>query len=406
MTKSISSVQSNASAEPGAAPVDVRVLLRTAGTQLANVTAIIDRTATELGIRYSLDVYSPTRIDEVVQTEDFVMLADSDPREIAGAMRALWTHRDDGDLLIYSRNSDDRGTRPKELRREAERYVDRYLARILTLDTTDVRSRNQLIRGTAARELVARGADLSDPIDTCVKAAIAGWQLKEILRPFWPLPAAFPTVPSRPSVSKIKGYWANRNGIDSADYDMRAFNSRIALQRVWQRRRHAATYELVEPFVGRDVLNIGAGSGRLSLDLPGSVAVDIVHAKLRYMRRYATNHLVTASVFNLPFADAQFDCVVCCEVVEHVPRDPSPIAELIRTLRPGGRLVLSTPDYGTPVWPTIEKLYAAAQPKGYADEHITHYTEESLIAEVAKYGLRCVQLNKVFNSILVGAFEA
>ena len=34
--------------------------------------------------------------------------------------------------------------------------------------------------------------------------------------------------------------------------------------------------------------------------------------------------------------------------------------------------MLSTPDYGTPMWPIVEKLYAAAQPKGYADEHITH----------------------------------
>ena len=150
---------------------------------------------------------------------------------------------------------------------------------------------------------------------------------------------------------------------------MRAFNSRLPPQRAWQRQRHEKTYDLVRPFVNQRILNVGAGSGRLSLDLPGSISVDIVHAKLRYMRRYHVNPAVTASVFHLPFPDNTFDCVVCCEVVEHVPRDPSPIAELVRVLRRGGRLVLSTPDYGTPVWPIIEKLYAAAQPKGYADAH-------------------------------------
>jgi hypothetical protein len=75
------------------------------------------------------------------------------------------------------------------------------------------------------------------------------------------------------------------------------------------------------------------------------------------------------------------------------------------SLRRGGRLVLSTPDYGTPVWPIIEKLYAAAQPKGYADEHITHYTEEFLIEEMRSYGLRCVGLNRIYRAIVVGAFE-
>jgi hypothetical protein len=42
---------------------------------------------------------------------------------------------------------------------------------------------------------------------------------------------------------------------------------------------------------------------------------------------------------------------------------------------------------------------------GYADEHITHYTEESLIEEMRGYGLRCVGLNRVYRAIVVGAFE-
>jgi len=252
---------------------------------------------------------------------------------------------------------------------------------------------------------VAQGANLVDPVDCCVRSAIHGWTRREVQKPFWPLHTEQPLAPRRPTAAALFHHWARRNGIDSADYDMRAFNSRLPPQRSWQRQRHEKTYELVAPFVNQRILNVGAGSGRLSLDLPGSISVDIVHAKLRYMRRYNVNPAVTASVFHLPFPDDTFDCVLCCEVVEHVPRDPSPIAELVRVLRPGGRLVLSTPDYGTPMWPIVEKLYAAAQPKGYADEHITHYTEESLIEEMRGYGLRCVGLNRVYRAIVVGAFE-
>ena len=46
----------------------------------------------------------------------------------------------------------------------------------------------------------------------------------------------------------------------------------------------------------------------------------------------------------LPFDDACFDLVVCLEVLEHLYRQEELIAEFVRILRPGGRLILSVPD--------------------------------------------------------------
>jgi len=392
----------------GRADLAVIVRSRTAFTARSTIVDAARQAARDLDICLALEV-AEAGID-IGKTasgmdSEFVIFVDDSVPDVNERIKELWAQRDTADLLISSRYSDDRGTRPKELRREAERYVDRFLARILTLDTNDVRSSFQLVRRDTLTDLVAQGADLDDPVDVCVRTAIHGWTTREVQKPFWPLHTEQPLAPRRPTAAALFHHWARRNGIDSADYDMRAFNSRLPPQRAWQRQRHEKTYELVAPFVNQRILNVGAGSGRLSLDLPGSISVDIVHAKLRYMRRYNVNPAVTASVFHLPFPDDIFDCVLCCEVVEHVPRDPSPIAELVRVLRPGGRLVLSTPDYGTPMWPIVEKLYAAAQPKGYADEHITHYTEESLIEEMRGYGLRCVGLNRVYRAIVVGAFE-
>jgi SAM-dependent methyltransferase len=386
----------------------VIVRSRTAFTARSTIVEAARQAARDLDICVALEV-AEAGID-IGKTasgmdSEFMIFVDDSVPDVNERIKELWAQRDTADLLISSRYSNDRGTRPKELRREAERYVDRFLARILTLDTNDVRSSFQLVRRDTLRDLVAQGANLDDPVDVCVRTAIHGWTTREVQKPFWPLHTEQPLAPRRPTAAALFHHWARRNGIDSADYDMRAFNSRLPPQRSWQRQRHEKTYELVAPFVNQRILNVGAGSGRLSLDLPGSISVDIVHAKLRYMRRYNVNPAVTASVFHLPFPDDTFDCVLCCEVVEHVPRDPSPIAELVRVLRPGGRLVLSTPDYGTPMWPIVEKLYAAAQPKGYADEHITHYTEESLIEEMRGYGLRCVGLNRVYRAIVVGAFE-
>jgi len=392
----------------GRADLAVIVRSRTAFTARSTIVDAARQAARDLDICVALEV-AEAGID-IGKTasgmdSEFVIFVDDSVPDVNERIKELWAQRDTADLLISSRYSDDRGTRPKELRREAERYVDRFLARILTLDTNDVRSSFQLVRRDTLTDLVAQGADLDDPVDVCVRTAIHGWTTREVQKPFWPLHTEQPLAPRRPTAAALFHHWARRNGIDSADYDMRAFNSRLPPQRAWQRQRHEKTYELAAPFVNQRILNVGAGSGRLSLDLPGSISVDIVHAKLRYMRRYNVNPAVTASVFHLPFPDDTFDCVLCCEVVEHVPRDPSPIAELVRVLRPGGRLVLSTPDYGTPIWPIVEKLYAAAQPKGYADEHITHYTEESLIEEMRGYGLRCVGLNRVYRAIVVGAFE-
>jgi ubiquinone/menaquinone biosynthesis C-methylase UbiE len=48
----------------------------------------------------------------------------------------------------------------------------------------------------------------------------------------------------------------------------------------------------------------------------------------------------------LPFEDASFDTVVISEVIEHVADERMVLADLTRVLRPGGRLLLTTPHKG------------------------------------------------------------
>jgi SAM-dependent methyltransferase len=45
----------------------------------------------------------------------------------------------------------------------------------------------------------------------------------------------------------------------------------------------------------------------------------------------------------LPFADAEFDTVLCNQVLEHVPAPDRFFAELVRVLRPEGTLILTCP---------------------------------------------------------------
>jgi len=220
-----------------------------------------------------------------------------------------------------------------------------------------------------------------------VRAYAAGWRVREVPIAYAPNPA----VASKAHLPLVAGYlrtfwglWKLRNSIKAADYDYRAHDSVIPLQRYWQRSRFKHVTELIAG-EGR-VLDIGCGSSRIIAALPpGSVAVDILQRKLRYARRFE-RALVHASGFALPFPDQSFPCVLCSQVIEHVPKESPILDELIRVLAPGGRLVLGTPDYANWQWVYIEKLYGMV-PGGYKDEHITHYTQRSLSELAAAHGL-------------------
>jgi hypothetical protein len=142
--------------------VDVMVLV--GGTSpwgyIDEVRAVITPLAQRAGLRVGVVAFmagsSPTE-EEVASS--YVLVVGEVMLDLADRVVALWEQRDQGDLLISSRYSDDRGTRPKEIARELERYVDRWLARLLTLETSDVRTGLQLMTGTVARDVITRGAD-------------------------------------------------------------------------------------------------------------------------------------------------------------------------------------------------------------------------------------------------------
>lgn len=105
------------------------------------------------------------------------------------------------------------------------------------------------------------------------------------------------------------------------------------------------------------------------------------HARDRLGLRVATGTLQQAA---LP--DAHFDIVTLWDVIEHVP-DPVPLlAEAARVLRPGGRLVLTTGDWGS----------AYARERG-ADWHLmtppwhlSFFTRASMARAAGRAGLRAI----------------
>jgi malonyl-CoA O-methyltransferase len=101
---------------------------------------------------------------------------------------------------------------------------------------------------------------------------------------------------------------------------------------------------------GRRVLDLGCGTGRHALPLAEAgalvTAVDFSPGMLARARARPGSDRVRFVVADLrrplPFPDAAFDLVVSGLVLEHLPDLPAFFAEARRTLRPGGRAVVST----------------------------------------------------------------
>jgi len=64
--------------------------------------------------------------------------------------------------------------------------------------------------------------------------------------------------------------------------------------------------------------------------------------------RRLSERILNAAGEALPFAGRSFDLVLSHEVLEHVADDRQAVAEMLRTLKPGGRAVIFCPNRGYP----------------------------------------------------------
>jgi ubiquinone/menaquinone biosynthesis C-methylase UbiE len=103
---------------------------------------------------------------------------------------------------------------------------------------------------------------------------------------------------------------------------------------------------------GQRVLDVGCGSGAVTRAIARRVGdrglalgLDQSPALLAVARELAREaglgdriEFREGSVLRLPFPDRSFDAVLCATVLSHVPGGEAAIPELVRVLRPGGRL--------------------------------------------------------------------
>lgn len=116
---------------------------------------------------------------------------------------------------------------------------------------------------------------------------------------------------------------------------------------------HAASYGFVEPLCsGKKVLDLGCGSGygthRISKTAEEAHGVDVAGDAIAYAKSHYTNenlHFLQVQADSpLPYPAVSFDVVLSFQVIEHVFDDDAYLREARRILKPGGTLIVITPD--------------------------------------------------------------
>jgi glycosyltransferase involved in cell wall biosynthesis len=320
---------------------------------------------------------------------NYVLTLDADQSHDPDFVAKMWRARERADIVVASRYARGGVAYTDFIRRAASALLNAVLRRMLSMPVRDLSSGYRLYRREALADLDLKSTNFEALEEILVKAYARGFSVIEV--PFTYFPRGEGRSHARLFVfgwtimrTSLR-LWKLRNSLASADYDERAFYSMIPVQRYWHRRRHHITVSWARG-AGR-VLDAGCGSSLIVQSLNNAVGMDFNFSKLRFLRRYGIP-LVHGSAFALPFKDDSFDCVISSEVIEHLPYDESLFTEMRRVLRPGGTLILETPDYSTLGWRIIEPIYGFLMPGGYKDEHITHYSLAKLGELMPRYGFR------------------
>jgi len=276
------------------------------------------------------------------------------------------------------------------------------LARFLELGIRGVPAASLIAPSEAVMPSKIQGDARTLPVRLLVEARVNGFPI--VIEPARQL--ALPPMPF-PRLADIPALWKSRNSFEAADYDRRAFDSRILPQRIWQRARYRVIMDLFRKYAGDGpTVDIGCGSSVILPSLPrGAIGVDISGPKLR-IQRAAGCVTVRADVRHLPFPDNWAMNVVCSEVIEHLRGTSGWLNEIRRVLRPGGLLIIGTPDYGRPLWRITEQIYRVVMPHGYADDHVSRYAAASLDAILREAQFRSLSRRYVFGAELIAAYRS
>jgi len=142
--------------------------------------------------------------------------------------------------------------------------------------------------------------------------------------------------------------------------------------------------DVIQPYLGERVLEIGAGIANMSVHLmprPVYWATDVNPFyleklnSLRATRPYMQVGYVDAADFATYPTEQRFDTIVCFNVVEHIPDDLGTLRNIWDALEAGGRAIILVP-FGPKLYGSLDEVLG----------HCRRYTEEQLIELAQRAG--------------------
>jgi SAM-dependent methyltransferase len=152
----------------------------------------------------------------------------------------------------------------------------------------------------------------------------------------------------------------------------------------------------------QNVLEVGSGAGRFSQIVLNHTNANLysvdysnaVEANFRNNGPHPRFHLFQASVYDLPFAPAQFDKVFCFGVLQHTPDFKRSVGALAEMVKPGGELIVDF--YPVKGWYT--KLHA----KYLLRPFTRNMNHETLLSRIEANAGWLISASRFFDTIGLG----
>jgi ubiquinone/menaquinone biosynthesis C-methylase UbiE len=138
------------------------------------------------------------------------------------------------------------------------------------------------------------------------------------------------------------------------------------------------------------LLEVGAGRAgfvRVALSRGWRVsATEVSLSGLEQLRRTTAN-VFAGDVVQARYPEEHFDLVVCLEVLEHLPRPMDQLHEFFRVTRPGGLLLLTTPNVKGLSGRCLGMRWRVVTP-----EHVGYFSPRTLRRALHRVGYRQVSV--------------
>jgi 2-polyprenyl-3-methyl-5-hydroxy-6-metoxy-1,4-benzoquinol methylase len=161
------------------------------------------------------------------------------------------------------------------------------------------------------------------------------------------------------------------------------------VRRLWHLAKFERVIDHLPKREGQRILDIGCFAGTFLGMLDPNVftyqlGVDILADQVEHAQRVhglpnrEFKHI--PDLAGLSAIDGEFDCITVVEVIEHLTQQEISIVldHSARLLRPGGQLVMTTPNYAS-TWPVLELLINRFSDLSYEEQHITRFTYWNIV---------------------------